>query len=200
MSARGAHFIEEDIRAFDASFFSVPPLEAVTMDPQHRGLLETTYQALENGVCTFTWPITVPIANVPTAGITMEKIAGSNTSVHVGCFTADFIIKNWRDSQQIPKYSATGTAASILANRISWFYDLQGPSMTVDTACSSGMVALDLACNGIWSGKSDTVQLADFDRLERYLIELGNLCRCKRDSHSRTKHSIVKHEFSLPRC
>lgn len=67
---------------------------------------------------------------------------------------------NWRDSQQIPKYSATGTAASILANRISWIYDLLGVSMTVDTACSSGMVALDLACNGIWSGECDTVQSA----------------------------------------
>ena len=64
---------------------------------------------------------------------------------------------NWRDSQQIPKYSATGTAASILSNRLSWFYDLRGASMTVDTACSSGMVALDLACNGLWSGKSSMV-------------------------------------------
>ena len=87
----------------------------------------------------------------------MKKIAGSKTSVHVGCFTADFITINWRDPQRIPKYSATGTAASILANRISWFYDLQGPSMTVDTACSSGMVALSLACAGIWSGECDAV-------------------------------------------
>ena len=50
MSARGAHFLEEDIRAFDAPFFGFPPSEAATMDPQHRGLLETTYQALENGL------------------------------------------------------------------------------------------------------------------------------------------------------
>ncbi len=130
----------------------------------------------------------------------MEMIAGSNTSVHVGCFTADFITMNWRDSQQIPKYSATGTAASILANRISWFYNLQGPSMTVDTACSSGMVALDLACNGIWSGKSDAVNLAGFDRLVIYLTELGNLCRRKCYFLPRTKHCIVEYEFSLSRC
>ncbi|KAL8732943.1 MAG: hypothetical protein Q9181_003765 [Wetmoreana brouardii] len=139
ISTKGAHFIREDIRAFDAPFFSIPPQEAGNMDPQHRGLLEATYHALEN------------------AGVPLERIAGTNTSVHVGCFTADYIMSNWRDSQQIPKYSATGTAASILANRISWFYDLQGPSMTVDTACSSGMVAMDLACRGIWSRTSDIV-------------------------------------------
>ena len=98
-------------------------------------------------------------------GIPMERIAGTNTSVHVGCFTADYITTNWRDSQQIPKYSATGTAASILANRLSWFYDLRGPSMTVDTACSSGMVAMDLACNGIWSGTSDIVSSSDLIRI-----------------------------------
>ncbi|KAL8962774.1 MAG: hypothetical protein Q9193_000876 [Seirophora villosa] len=136
ISTRGAHLLEEDVRAFDASFFGIVPSEAATMDPQHRGLLEATYQALEN------------------AGIALEEIAGTDTSVHIGCFTADFITINWRDPQQIPKNSATGTAASMLANRISWFYDLHGPSMTVDTACSSGMVALDLACKGVWSGES----------------------------------------------
>jgi acyl transferase domain-containing protein len=94
----------------------------------------------------------------------MEAVAGSDTSVHVGCFTSDFVTMTWRDSQQIPKYSATGTAASILSNRLSWFYNLQGPSMTVDTACSSSMVALDLACNGLWSGKSSMVcSLASID-------------------------------------
>ena len=127
----------------------------------------------------------------------MEKIAGSNTSVHVGCFTSDFITRNWRDSEQIPKYSAIGTAGSILANRISWFYDLQGPSMTVDTACSSSMVALDLACSGLWSGKSDAVGLTRFDCLVRYLTEAGNLCWRKYYSRSRTKHRTLKHELSL---
>ncbi|MCJ1437217.1 hypothetical protein MMC27_006603 [Xylographa pallens] len=137
MSTRKAHFIDGDYRAFDAPFFSVPPVEAGTMDPQHRILLESTYHALEN------------------AGIPMETIAGSNTSVHVGCFTNDFTTINWKDAQNIPKYSATGVASSILSNRLSWFFDLHGPSMTIDTACSSGMVALDLACNQLWSGGSN---------------------------------------------
>lgn len=107
---------------------------------------------------------------------------------------------NWRNSQQIPKYSATGTASSILANRISWFYDLKGVSMTVDTACSSSMVALDLACKGIWSGECDTVQLASFDPLERILTTIGNLRRRKRYIFPRTKYCFVEHEFPFLRC
>ena len=88
------------------------------------------------------------------AGIPLEQIAGSNTSVHVGCFTTDFLMQQFREPQQIPKYSATGTASSILSNRLSWFYNLHGPSLTVDTACSSSLVALDLACKGLWEGTS----------------------------------------------
>ncbi|KAL9581646.1 MAG: hypothetical protein Q9212_003778, partial [Teloschistes hypoglaucus] len=81
-------------------------------------------------------------------------------SVHVGCFTSDFMSMDWKDSQQIPKYSATGSTTSILANRISWFFDLRGPSMLVDTACSSAMIALDLACQGLKSGTSNAALVA----------------------------------------
>ena len=56
-----------------------------------------------------------------------------------------------RDIQQIPKYAGTAAAQSMLANRISWFFDLRGPSITIDTACSSGLTALDLACQGLWA-------------------------------------------------
>lgn len=87
----------------------------------------------------------------------MDVMAGTDTAVHVGCFTSDFMSMDWKDSQQIPKYSATGSTNSILANRISWFFDLRGPSMLVDTACSSAMIALDLACQGLRSGTSNTV-------------------------------------------
>jgi acyl transferase domain-containing protein len=92
---------------------------------------------------------------ISTAGLSLEDVAGSKTSVHVGCFTTDYSSYLWRDSQQIPKYSATGGAASILSNRLSWFFDLRGTSMTIDTACSSSMVALHLACEGLWNGTSD---------------------------------------------
>lgn len=65
---------------------------------------------------------------------------------------------SWRDTQQIPKYSATGTSVAILSNRISWFFDLRGPSMSIDTACSSGLVALHLSCSSLWAGESSMVQ------------------------------------------
>jgi acyl transferase domain-containing protein/NADPH:quinone reductase-like Zn-dependent oxidoreductase len=103
--------------------------------------MESTYHALEN------------------AGI-LQDIAGSNTSVHVGCFSSDFATFNLRDIQKIPKYSATGSSQSILSNRISWNFDLKGPSMTIDTACSSSLVALDLACQGLWTGTTDTAIVA----------------------------------------
>jgi acyl transferase domain-containing protein len=85
----------------------------------------------------------------------MDAVKGTNTSVHVGCFTSDYSTYVWRDSQRIPKYCATGSAQSILSNRLSWLFDLQGISMTIDTACSSSMVALDLACKGLWSHESE---------------------------------------------
>lgn len=107
------------------------------MDPQHRGLMETTYHAFEN------------------AGLRLEDVSGTRTSVHVGCFTSDFATMQFRDVQNIAKYNALGSAGSILANRISWFYNLQGESMYVDTACSSGLVAMALACQGLVSGESD---------------------------------------------
>ncbi len=87
----------------------------------------------------------------------IENVRGSKTSVHVGCFTTDFLSLMWRDENQIGKYNATGGGASFLANRLSWFYGFEGPSMQVDTACSSGLVALDLACTGLWSGESKMV-------------------------------------------
>jgi acyl transferase domain-containing protein len=63
--------------------------------------METTYHPFEN------------------AGLRMEDVAGSKTSVHVGCFTSDFATMQTRDAQSMPKYNALGTAGSILANRIS---------------------------------------------------------------------------------
>jgi acyl transferase domain-containing protein len=94
----------------------------------------------------------------------MADVAGSRTSVHVGCFGTDYHSIQCRDQQNIAKYSATGGAGSILSNRISWFFDLHGPSMTIDTACSSSMVAFDLACSGLWKGSVDAVSF------ESYLI------------------------------
>ncbi|KAF2804409.1 reducing type I polyketide synthase [Mytilinidion resinicola] len=137
-----AHFLRDDIRNFDAAHFNITPAEAGAMDPNQRGLMETTYHALES------------------AGIPASSIAGTNTSVHAGFFSTDFMTFNLRDPLRIPKYYATGASSSILSNRISWFFNLRGPSMTIDTACSSGLVALHLACQGLWVGTSDMAIVA----------------------------------------
>lgn len=125
---RGGHFIQEDLGAFDAGFFGITPTEAAAMDPAQRGVLEIAYQAFEN------------------AGIPLKRASGSATSVHTGCFTDDYKLQLLKDPEQIPKYAATGASLAMLANRLSWFFNLTGPSMNIDSACSSSGTAVDHAC------------------------------------------------------
>ncbi|KAI1828360.1 putative polyketide synthase [Xylaria intraflava] len=134
---RGGHFIEEDLSLFDANFFSISPAEAAAMDPMQRWLLEVTYQALEN------------------AGISMEEASGSRTAVYTGSFGYDYMIQLYRDPEAPPKYAAVGVGLSMLANRVSWFFNLQGPSVGLDTACSSAATAVDIACQTLRSGSCD---------------------------------------------
>ncbi len=84
----------------------------------------------------------------------MEKVVGSNTSVHVGVFNRDYADLLNHDPENTPFYQATGIGQSIVSNRISYFFDLKGPSITVDTACSSSLVALHLACQTLRTGES----------------------------------------------
>lgn len=138
---RGGHFMSQDIAAFDAAFFNISPVEAQAMDPQQRLLLETTYEAFEN------------------AGIAVEKARGSDTAVYAAIFTRDYEGNITKDPSDIPKYHVTGTGGAILSNRISYTFDLKGPSMTLDTGCSGSMVALHQACQSLRTGES-TMALA----------------------------------------
>ncbi|KAM0360408.1 hypothetical protein ACHAP4_002485 [Fusarium culmorum] len=131
-----AYLLAEDIRLFDASFFKINPREAEAMDPQQRLLLEAVYEATE------------------TAGLPMEDLKGSDTAVYVGCMTGDYHEMLMREPQDMPKYMATGTARSILSNRISYLFDWKGPSMTIDTACSSSLVAVYDAVTALRNGVS----------------------------------------------
>ncbi|KAF2441997.1 reducing type I polyketide synthase [Karstenula rhodostoma CBS 690.94] len=140
--SKNAHFLEKNIYDFDPAFFSISPADAKGMDPCQRTLLETTYHALED------------------SGLSLTNVSGSKTSVHVGCFSSDHMISAFRDSERMPKYAATGVSSAMLSNRLSWFFNLHGPSITLDTACSSGMVALDLACQGLWSGQTNMAIVA----------------------------------------
>ncbi|KAL8676982.1 MAG: hypothetical protein Q9186_006557 [Xanthomendoza sp. 1 TL-2023] len=134
-NSRGAHFLNEDIGLFDASFFNVSPNEAKAMDPQQRLLLEVTYEALENG------------------GVTLEGIAGTSTGVYVGAAQIDYSSLLFEDVEDLPLYQSTGTSANILSNRISYVFDLKGPSITMDTACSSSLAALHTACQSLRTGE-----------------------------------------------
>ncbi|TVY93463.1 Lovastatin diketide synthase, partial [Lachnellula willkommii] len=130
------HFIAESLDRFDAPFFSITPHEAECMDPQQRWLLESTYHALEN------------------AGLTLDRVDGSSTSVHVGCFMNDHETMVYKDLEMPHTYQSTGNASALLANRISWFYNLHGPSISVNTACSGSLVALHLACQSLRTGET----------------------------------------------
>ncbi|KAK1517781.1 beta-ketoacyl synthase domain-containing protein [Colletotrichum costaricense] len=133
---KGLYFLDQDITAFDARFFNVHPHEAHCLDPQQRILLETTYEALEN------------------AGQTIAGIKGSDTSVHVGAYATDFERMGYKDTARTPKAHMIGTGIAILSNRISYVFDLNGPSSTVDTGCSGSMVALHQACHGLRARES----------------------------------------------
>lgn len=91
------------------------------------------------------------------AGLPIETLAGSRTSVYVGSSTNDHAALTNEDLDFTIKNKATGTLPSLLANRVSWFYDLKGASIVIDTACSSSLVALHMACLDIRAGGSEMV-------------------------------------------
>jgi acyl transferase domain-containing protein/acyl-CoA synthetase (AMP-forming)/AMP-acid ligase II/thioesterase domain-containing protein/acyl carrier protein len=125
-----------DIDQFDPSFFKISRREAVRMDPQQRLLLETAWEALDD------------------AGLSSERLAGSRTGVFIGISTNDYSRLENGNSNPADAYDATGNAFSIAANRLSYVFDLRGPSIAVDTACSSSLVAIHLACRSLRVGES----------------------------------------------
>ena len=93
----------------------------------------------------------------PPAGIPIETISGTKISVHIGCFSHDYEIMFAREPEALAKYQASGTGPAMLANRLSWFYNLHGPSIALDTACSSSMIALYLAFQNLRSRETNLV-------------------------------------------
>jgi len=136
MTTRAGGFLT-DIDLFDADFFGISPREAATMDPQQRLLLEVCWHALED------------------AGYANAALEGSRTGVYMGVSNCDYARTVWQRRESIDAYSASGTAFSVLAGRVSYSLGLRGPSLAVDTACSSSLVALHLACQALRSGECD---------------------------------------------
>ena len=134
---RGGFFLKEDLRAFDAGFFTLPKAEVQAMDPQQRMLIEVAYEALES------------------AGITLPQVAGSRTGVYVGVFTHDYYEMLRKDTESLPTFTVHGTASTAMAGRLSWLWDLRGPSFALDTACSSSLVALHLAVQALRANETD---------------------------------------------
>lgn len=96
------------------------------------------------------------------AGIKLEDVAGSDTSVFIGNFLREYEVLILKDPEMEAKYSATGTGTAMLANRLSWFFDLTGPSVALDTACSSSLNALHFACQSLRSRESSIVSMSDY--------------------------------------
>ena len=136
-----------DIDKFDAGFFGISPREAALMDPQQRILLEAVWATVED------------------AGYKMSALSNSRTGLFVGMSGSDFFEQLIRSNLPIDPYTLTGVARSILPNRISYLFNLTGPSEPIDTACSSSMVAIHRAVSSILQGDCDLALAAGINLL-----------------------------------
>ncbi|TPX07065.1 uncharacterized protein E0L32_011053 [Thyridium curvatum] len=128
---KGAHFLPGDIYAFDAPFFNMNGEEVTSMDPQHRMMLECALEAAEN------------------AGIPLHELSGSTTGVFAAMERCEYGERLADDLPTLTKYSAAGTSGCMASNRLSYFFDLKGPSVSLDSACSSSAYAVHLACQSL---------------------------------------------------
>lgn len=126
-----------DIGSFDPGFFGLSPLEAANMDPQQRIVLELAWEALDH------------------ARIPASDLKGTNVGVFIGSTNNDYGMLIAADPAEAHPYALTGTASSVIANRVSYFFDFTGPSISVDTACSSSLVAIHQAVRALRSGDCD---------------------------------------------
>jgi myxalamid-type polyketide synthase MxaE and MxaD len=140
MTSRWAGVIDR-LDEFDAAFFGISPREAPHVDPRQRLALELMWEALEQ------------------AGIPPDSLAGTLTGVFMATLTNDYDHLLFDDLRRADAYSGAGTANSIVANRLSYFLDVRGPSLALDTACSGSLVAVHLACESLRRGES-TLALA----------------------------------------
>jgi acyl transferase domain-containing protein len=143
VATRWGGFIN-DVDQFDAAYFGISPREAAEMDPQQRIVLETALDALDN------------------AGMAREAIAGEAMGVFVGVHghASDYLLLQNENLAEIDAFSGTGAAHNLLAGRLSYVLDANGPAVVVDTACSSSLVALHLAVQSLRSGESSSALVA----------------------------------------
>ncbi|MFI7354933.1 type I polyketide synthase [Streptomyces avidinii] len=128
----------DDADVFDSDFFSVTPREAAAMDPHHRLLLPCAWRALED------------------SGLAPGDLAGTETGVFVGVMGGEWGRLTMSDPARVTPLLGAGSSAGMAANRISYHFNLTGPSLAVDTACSSSLVAVHLAAGSLLAGECDT--------------------------------------------
>lgn len=160
MRPLGGMFLDDvDLADFDASFFEISGMEAVAMDPNQRQMLEVVYEGLEN------------------AGIPLEKIDGKPVACFVGAYSSDYGDMQNRDPEDRPANNAIGIGRAIMANRISHFLNIKGPSITIDTACSGSLVGLDVASRVLQSGEVDSAIVATSNLYLNpdHVIDAGNV-------------------------
>ncbi|WP_199254470.1 polyketide synthase Pks13 [Mycolicibacterium mengxianglii] len=144
-----------DIKGFDAEFFALSKMEADNIDPQQRMALELTWEALEH------------------ARIPASALRGSKVGVFIGASNNDYQFLAVADPVTAHPYAITGTTSSIIANRVSYFYDFRGPSMAIDTACSSSLVAVHEGVQALRSGEADVVLAGGVNAMITPLVTIG---------------------------
>ena len=139
MYTRYGSFIDQDIKTFDNVHFEISALEAVSVDPQQKLLLEVSWEAMEN------------------AGLDIEEMKGSKTGVFIGIDAVDYVNREMMsgDIKDIGLYSLVGASSHSAAGRISYFYDFKGPAVSLSTACSSSLTAMNMAVDSLKSGQCD---------------------------------------------
>lgn len=127
----------DDVGGFDCDFFGLTEREATAIDPQHRLLLEVSWEAIEH------------------AGVDPATLAESQTGVFVGLTHGDYELLSADCGAAEGPYGFTGTSNSFASGRVAYTLGLHGPAVTVDTACSSGLTAVHQACRSLDDGESD---------------------------------------------
>ncbi|BBZ26251.1 mycolipanoate synthase [Mycolicibacterium madagascariense] len=127
----------DDVGGFDCDFFGMTEREATAVDPQHRLLLETSWDAFEH------------------AGLDPSSLAKTQTGVFIGLTHGDYELLSADIGAAEGPYGFSGTSNSFASGRVSYALGLHGPALTVDTACSSGLMAIHLACRSLHDGESD---------------------------------------------